>query len=125
MFGMAGPAFCLWIDLHHPAMNGCRVEHLSRNIYVASRTTIIHAVGFPGSGMTGFTVSRNISMRRGTAKYITWLCIQSAWAIHGSAAREGRNRDHQSRHDRGNKSYTRKKAQAICLHLPPYPDMLL
>jgi hypothetical protein len=122
MLGMAGPAFRLRIDLHHPAMHGGRIDHFCGNIYMTGQTTVIHAIGFPGSGVTGFAISRNVSMRGDAAKHIAGCCIQSAWAIHGPTTCEGRGSDDQSCDKCCKHSCTRKAPQAIRLHLPPYLD---
>lgn len=34
MLGVTGPALRLRIDLHHAAMNGFRIEHLSSDIHM-------------------------------------------------------------------------------------------
>jgi hypothetical protein len=122
---MAGPAFRLRIDPHHPSMSRSRIEQFSGNICMTGRTTVVHAVGIPGRGVTGFTVSRNVGVGRDAAQDLAGFRIQRAWTIHGSTRRQGGNRDRQSCEECCKKSCTRETTRASCLHLPPYLGQVL
>lgn len=125
MLRMAGPAFRLRIDLHHPAMRRSRIEHFGSNVHMTGRTTVVHTVGVPGRGVAGFTVPRDIGMGRDAAQDLAGFRIQRAWTIHGSTSRQGGNRDRQSCEECRKKPGTRETTRANRLHRPPYLGQVL